>query len=81
MAAANRIAINRAAFVQRRKDEIMPVLRATYGAEEAEVWFHRWRVFFLACAELFAYRDGAEWLVSHQRLRPKAGPSKDGSAS
>jgi cyclopropane-fatty-acyl-phospholipid synthase len=44
---------------------ILPIFRAVYGGHDAERWWHQWRVFFLACAELFAYRDGEEWGVSH----------------
>lgn len=55
--------------LERRRDEVMPILAETYGAGQAQTWFHRWRVFFLACTELFAYDDGREWVVCHQRLR------------
>ncbi|MEX2466496.1 MAG: cyclopropane-fatty-acyl-phospholipid synthase family protein [Gemmatimonadota bacterium] len=50
------------------RDQVMPVLRETYGPE-ASVWFQRWRLFFLACEELFGYRKGEEWLVGHYRFR------------
>ena len=40
--------------------------------DEAERWFHRWRIFFLSCAELFGYRDGNEWWVTHLRFRKPA---------
>lgn len=48
--------------------DVQRVFASTYGTE-AELWRQRWRVFLLACAELFAYRRGTEWLVGHYRLR------------
>lgn len=48
-----------------RKSEILPVLAATYGDADAERWFMRWRMFFMACEELFRANDGNEWFVSH----------------
>jgi len=53
-----------------RRGELSPVLERVYGAE-AERFRHRWRLFFLACSELFAYRGGQEWWVSHYLLRPR----------
>ena len=47
------------------RDELMPILAETYGPADAAMWLQRWRVFFLACAELFGYRKGQEWWVSH----------------
>lgn len=45
--------------------ELMPILAATYGDTAAPVWWVRWRVFFMACAELWNFRGGREWFVSH----------------
>ncbi len=52
-----------------RRDEIMPVLRRTYGAD-APLWARRWRLFFLATAGMFGHAGGSEWGVSHYRMRP-----------
>ncbi|KAL8761827.1 MAG: hypothetical protein Q9184_002070 [Pyrenodesmia sp. 2 TL-2023] len=47
------------------KESIWPHLEETYGKDNAEVWFRRWQIFYLACAELFAYEGGDTWGVSH----------------
>lgn len=51
--------------------QLMPVLTDVYGATDAQRWFMRWRIFFLACAELFNYRQGQEWWVSHYLFQPR----------
>ncbi len=49
--------------------EILPLFAATYGAEHATRWWVYWRVFYLACAELWWFRGGEEWHVSHYLFR------------
>ena len=47
------------------RSRIEAILSQTYGAAEMRRWWVYWRVFFMACAELWGYRGGREWLVSH----------------
>ncbi|MBC7816913.1 MAG: class I SAM-dependent methyltransferase [Planctomycetaceae bacterium] len=51
-----------------RRREVLPILESCYGRAEARRWLHRWRMFFLAVAELFGYANGEEWFVSHALL-------------
>ena len=48
-----------------RRSEVRAVLSRTYGSESAGLWLGRWRLFFMACAELWGYNGGEEWWVSH----------------
>ena len=47
------------------KKDLMPLFHAVYGEDQAQTWWSRWRLFFMACAELFGYENGQQWWVSH----------------
>ncbi len=52
----------------RNQKDIHGLFVRVYGHSQANIWVARWRMFFLACAELFGYRQGQEWWVSHYLL-------------
>ena len=47
------------------RDVLWPLFEDTFGKDFAALWWRRWRMFFMACAELFGYDDGQQWWVSH----------------
>ncbi len=51
------------------RGELLPLIGETYGPDQQTRWWVYWRVFFMACAELWGYRNGEEWIVSHYRFR------------
>ncbi len=54
------------------KEEIMKIFEPVYK-QDSKIWFQRWRVFFMSCAELFNYDNGNEWGVSHYLFSNKKG--------
>ena len=54
--------------MDRNKAKILPVLESNYGKSDANRWFNRWRMFHMACSELFGFDLGDEWFVSHYRF-------------
>ncbi len=65
----------------RRLDAQYAALKRRFAADvgnaRAALLLQRWRMFFMACAELFRYRGGAEWYVAHY-LFENAKPAADG---
>ena len=53
------------------RERLMPILAQTYGDNASALWFQRWRIFFMACAELWGFRDGQEWWVAHYLFRKR----------
>ncbi|MCX7836317.1 MAG: cyclopropane-fatty-acyl-phospholipid synthase family protein [bacterium] len=58
--------------METHRAELLPLLEQHYGKTEAKRWFIRWKVFFLACEELFSYHQGEEWYVSHMLFQKGA---------
>ncbi len=57
--------------MDRNAAQITPILAASYGAQDVEMWRNRWRIFYMACAELFGYNKGQEWWVTHYLFEKK----------
>lgn len=58
------------ANLDRQYSDLLEMFRLAAGPREARVALQRWRMFFMACAELFQYRQGTEWFVAHYLFRP-----------
>lgn len=57
--------------MDKHKTEIMPLFEKTYGKDQAVKWWVYWRIFYMACAELWGYNNGEEWIVSHYLFSKK----------
>jgi cyclopropane-fatty-acyl-phospholipid synthase len=55
--------------LDQHRAEIQELFVTHCGARQAAIEVQRWRMFFMACAELFRYHNGNEWFVSHYRYR------------
>jgi cyclopropane-fatty-acyl-phospholipid synthase len=55
----------------KHKQEIIDLFENTYGTGKGNLWYQRWRIFYLSCAELFGYRKGREWWVSHYLFKKR----------
>ena len=53
------------------RNAIIKIFEETYGVQNANIWFQRWRIFFMSCEKLFGYNNGREWGVSHYRFVKK----------
>ena len=53
------------ANLDRTKFEDLRILQRPGAGDSARLAVRRWRMFFMAVAELFAYRHGEEWFVAH----------------
>jgi len=52
-------------LTDKHKKRVMELFAKTYGEKDALRWFVMWRVFYMACEELFNYDGGNEWFVAH----------------
>ena len=57
------------AKLDNNRNSVRAALIDTYGKQNADLWVGRWRLFFMACEELFGYAHGEQWKVAHYRFR------------
>ena len=63
-----------------RTNSVRASLERTYGRDQVDVWVQRWRMFFMACEEMFAYDGGRQWQIGHylfEKPVPESVPEPD----
>ncbi|PIQ25178.1 SAM-dependent methyltransferase [bacterium (Candidatus Blackallbacteria) CG17_big_fil_post_rev_8_21_14_2_50_48_46] len=60
------------ARMDQHKQDLLPLFAETYGKENTTRWWAYWRIFFMACAELFGHSQGQEWQVYHYLFEKRA---------
>lgn len=51
--------------MDKQPKEIKAILAQIYGKDQVTRWWVYWRIFMMACAELFGHARGREWQVYH----------------
>ena len=51
------------------KTKILELFRRNNSNSVAKKKFYFWRLFFIACAEIFGYNGGSEWIISHHLFK------------
>ena len=57
--------------IDRNDKDAITILERTHGKEEARLQYGRWRIFFMACEELFGFKGGEEWYVAHYLMKKR----------
>lgn len=70
------------ANLDEHEQRLTQLFAASMSRRDAAAQLQRWRMFFMACSELFKFRDGSEWGVAHYLLSHSAdwergGPGKN----
>ncbi|KAJ6821133.1 (S)-coclaurine N-methyltransferase-like [Iris pallida] len=50
---------------------IRPIMESIYGKDSATKWTAYWRTYFIWLAEIFAYKNGEEWMIVHFLFKKK----------
>jgi cyclopropane-fatty-acyl-phospholipid synthase len=61
--------------------EVRRILAETYGPERETLWLANWRLFFLICGEVWSYKGGREYLVSHYLFQKRKTCGKKSSST
>ena len=59
------------ARMDRQESEVRGIFQKTYTSDQVDQQVFNWRMFFIYCAEVFAFRGGNEWIVAQYLFKKK----------